>query len=60
MKIARDSKGTIVWVYGRKDLSILSYKEVMEGVNMESGTITHIPTKKIFYPPLTITKEVEK
>jgi hypothetical protein len=36
-KVARDSKGQIMWVRGRTDLSVLTYREWKEGEDMLSG-----------------------
>lgn len=60
-KVARDSKGQIMWIKGRTDLSILTYREWKEGEDMLSGTISKTTSlglyKYIFIPPFTISEE---
>ncbi len=55
--VARDSKGQIMWIRGRTDVSPLTYKEFREGSDMKSGSVTKISTGQTFIPPFTVSKE---
>ncbi len=54
-KVARDSKNKIMWIKGRTDISPLTYREYMEGADMESGSITKNYIKYI--PPFILREE---
>ncbi len=56
-KVARDSKGQIMWVKGRTDISPMTYREWKEGEDMLSGKIVMIETGQTFIPPFSIKKE---
>jgi hypothetical protein len=60
-KVARDSKGQIMWVRGRTDLSILTYREWKEAEDMLSGRVRKTTGlglyEHIFYPPFSIEEE---
>jgi len=55
-KVARDSKGQIMWVKGRTDISPLTYREWKEGEDMLSGWIT-TKNGQTFIPPFSIKNE---
>lgn len=63
--VARDSKGKIMWIKGRTDISPLTYREFREGHDMTSGSIS-IPGSDCkvcgkketrFIPPFTVKEE---
>jgi hypothetical protein len=60
-KVARDSKGQIMWVRGRTDLSVLTYREWKEGEDMLSGRIRKTTGlglyEHVFIPPFTLSEE---
>jgi len=53
--VARDSKGQIMWIKGRTDLSPLTYREWREGMDMQSGRI--VKEEHVFYPPFELSEE---
>ena len=55
--VARDSKGQIMWIKGRTDISPLTYKEFREGSDMKSGSVTKISTGQTFIPPFTVSEK---
>lgn len=55
-KVARDSKGQIMWIKGRTDISPLTYREWKEGEDMKSGSITK--NGQTFIPPFTIIEDL--
>ena len=59
-KFIIDSTNRILWCRGDKSLSILSYREAMEGLSMQTGTIQHIDTGIIFVPPFRMIDETIK
>ena len=57
--VGRDSKGQIVWVKGRPDLSILNYYEWREAYNASwgSGGMIDPQDGPTLYPPFTLKEE---
>ena len=54
-QVARDSKGQIMWIKGRTDLSPLTYREWREGIDMQSGRI--LKEDYIFQAPFGLNEE---
>ena len=54
-QVARDSRGQIMWIKGRTDLSPLTYREWREGIDMQSGRI--LKEDYIFQAPFELNEE---
>lgn len=54
-KVARDSRGKVMWIRGRTDISPLTFREFNEGRDMQTGWIEK--DNVTYYPPFTIKEE---